>query len=434
MSSKGTVNGIGILGVSLIIAAIAGSVFYQSQHIDTHTILNLNPVAQLPPSHTSHHTIAQPQYQHDKTVTVKSGETLASIFENLKLSAATLEQVTASPISHDILTKIKPGQQLTFHIHNKKLQQLIFPFNHVSTLYLNATKAGFSENIQSKPVTITPEFKRAIVQSTLDDAMIRAGVPLQLYHQMTELFQGSINFKHGIKRGDRFGILFQEYYIDGKKDHPGNILVAEFKNKDKTVQAIRYTYPKNHTGYYTATGQGIEPLFLSRPIKHYKRISSHFTYHRLDPYLHIMRPHLGIDYAAPRGTPIYSISDGKVIFKGRNHGFGNAVVIRYSKKYKTLYGHMQKFAKRLHTGDSVKRGQVIGYVGSTGWSTGPHLHFEMYVYGIPQDPLKLKFPGGQSIPKAYTQRYLAYAHKMLDQFNLFQGLRLAHNDKTTFKE
>lgn len=434
MSSKGTINGIGILGVSLIIAAIAGSIFHQSQHIDTHTVLKLKSVTQLPPSNIIHHSIIQPHYHSGKTVTVKPGDTLASIFENLKLSAAILEQATASPISHDILTKIKPGQQLTFHIHDKKLQQLIFPFNHVSTLYLNATTAGFSANIESKPVTIVPEYKGAIIQTTLDDAMIRAGIPLRLYHQMTELFQGSINFKHDIKRGDRFGILFQEYYIDGKKDHPGNILVAEFKNKDKTVQAIRYTYPKNHTGYYTAKGYGVEPLFLSRPIKHYKRISSHFTYHRLDPYLHVMRPHLGIDYAAPRGTPICSIGNGRVIFKGRNHGYGNAVVIRYSKKYKTLYGHMQKFAKGLHIGDLVKRGQLIGYVGSTGWSTGPHLHFEMYVYGIPQDPLKLKFPGGKPIPSAYTQRYLSYAHKMLDQFNLYQASRLAQNDKTTFKE
>ena len=135
----------------------------------------------------------------------------------------------------------------------------------------------------------------------------------------------------------------------------------------------------------------------------------------------------------PRGTPIYSIGNGKVIFEGRDHGYGNAVVIRYSKKYKTLYGHMQKFAKGLHTGDLVKRGQLIGYIGSTGWSTGPHLHFEMYVFGIPQDPLKLKFPGGQSIPHAYTQPYLTYAQKMLDKFNLYQGPELAQNGKTTLQ-
>ena len=202
------------------------------------------------------------------------------------------------PISHDILTKIKPGQQLTLHIQNNKLQQLIFPFNHISTLYLNSTKAGFSANIESKPVTIAPEYKGATINSTLDDAMIRAGVPQRLYHQLTELFQGSINFKHDIKHGDHFGILFQEYYIDGKKDHPGDILVAEFKNKDKTYKAIRYTYPRNHTGYYTSDGRGVEPLFLSRPVKHYKRISSYFTHHRMDPYLHVMRPHLGVDYAA----------------------------------------------------------------------------------------------------------------------------------------
>ena len=210
-------------------------------------------------------------------------------------------------------------------------------------------------------------------------------------------------------------------------------MVAEFINKGQTHYAVRYTYPKNHTGYYTLDGRGVQPLFLRKPV-HYKRISSYFTYRRMDPYLHVMRPHLGVDFAAKRGTPIHSIGNGRVIFCGRDHGYGNAVVIRYSRKYKTLYGHMEKFAKGLHTGQFVKRGQIIGYIGSTGWSTGPHLHFEMYVYGIPRNPLKMSFPGGKSIPASYSKRYLAYAHKMLNRFNLYQSAGFAENGSTKFKE
>lgn len=435
MSSKGTKAGLGVFGILLI----AATIFFSITHKSSTTTLN-KPLALAPQTKPVNDAPAIPQQPpaptniHPHKFDVKHGDTLASIFHDLKLSAATLEAVTASSLANQHLTQIRPGQTLTFYIdRHHQLQQLVFPFDNISTLFINSSSTGYTTDIKSKPVTIALKYMSGTVKYTLSGAAMKAGLNVALYHQLTGIFQGSIDFRHNIRHGDNFKLLFKEYYIDGKRDHPGAIMAAEFTNRGKTYTAIRYTYPKNHTGYYTPDGHGVQSLFLKTPV-HYKRISSYFTYHRMDPYLHVMRPHLGIDYAAPEGTPIHSIGNGRILFRGRDHGYGNAMVIRYSRKYKTLYGHMEHFAKGQYVGAHVKRGEVIGYIGSTGWSTGPHLHFEMYVYGVPKDPLKLKFPGGKSIPASYTNDYLAYAQKMLARINLYQGPELAKNGKTTLKK
>lgn len=428
MSSKSTKAGIGTLSLIALIVIIVFSVRHQPDPATTKQLA----IAPVTPLRLAAPATAQPGIIHN--ITVKKGDTLASIFERLHLSDATLQDVTASSLANTQLTKIQPGQKISFDVAaHHDLQQIIYPYNHDSTLYVSKSAHGYLAEVNSKPVTVALEFKAGTVHHSLEQAAYSAGLTRGLYDQLHEIFQGSIDFKRSIRQGDHFAILFQEYYIDGKKDHPGNIIVASFTNQNKTYRAFRYTYPKNHTGYYTLQGKGVLPLFLKAPV-HYKRISSFFTYHRMDPYLHVMRPHLGIDYAAARGTPIHSIGNGRVLFAGRDHGYGNAVVIRYSRKYKTLYGHMEKFAKGLHAGELVKRGQVIGYIGSTGWSTGPHLHFEMYVYGIPKDPLKMKFPGGKAVPSSYSQRYLAYAHKMLARFKLYQSAGFAENDTNKVEE
>lgn len=428
MSLKGTKIGIGIIGMSLLATVIIASVRHNPATVSN--ALTIHPVTEA--------ELAAPatdQTGQAHTTTVKKGDTLASIFDHLHLSAATLEEVTASSEAATHLASIRPGQKITFNISpHHELQQIIYPYNNESTLYVSSSAHGYHSEIKSKPVTIALSYKAGVVHHSFKAAALRAGLSLDLYNRLITIFEGTVDFKHGIHKGDRFAILYQEYYIDGHKEHSGKIVMAQFINSGKTHYAFRYTYPKNHTGYYTLNGHGVEPLFLKRPVQHYKRISSFFTYHRMDPYLHIMRPHLGIDFAAKRGTPIHSIGNGRVIFCGRDHGYGNAIVIRYSRKYKTLYGHMEKFAKGMHVGELVQRGQIIGYIGSTGWSTGPHLHFEMYVNGVPRDPLKLSFPGGEPVPASYSKRYLTYAHKMLNRFNLYQSAGFAENGSTKLKE
>jgi murein DD-endopeptidase MepM/ murein hydrolase activator NlpD len=403
MSPNNTKAGIGILGIAIIISCIGYSLVHTEERTEKSTHTKRSPTKFIThPLGTAHH------------VTIQHGDTLANIFHQYGLKPATVEAVTASTLAYDKLSTLHPGQKLTLYIAKHQLRQLIYPYSHDSTLYVDASHAGYKASIKSKPISITLERKTGIVKQSVAQASHDAGMTTSLFHQLHDIFQGTIDFKQ-VKHGDHFTILYQEYYIDGKKDHPGDIIAVDFVHNGNHTKAIRYTYPKNHTGYYTPSGRGIKPAFLRCPVTHYKRISSYFTYRRLDPYLHVIRPHLGVDYAAPRGTPVRSIGRGIIAFQGKDHGYGNAIIIRFNKKYKALYGHLQKFAAHQKRGDAVKRGQIIGYIGSTGWSTGPHLHFGFYINGIPKNPLKIKLPRGESIPKSYQAAYQAYTKKMLER-------------------
>ncbi|MCB1827822.1 MAG: M23 family metallopeptidase, partial [Coxiellaceae bacterium] len=295
-----------------------------------------------------------------------------------------------------------------------------YPIDGERTLYIYTDQTKYKELLANKPLSKHILFKSVKIKSNFKHAVKAAGLTHQQIDQLETIFEGEINFAHDVHSGDQFSLLYNEYYWHGKKVKPGEILAAEFTHHGKTYKAIRFTYPRNHTGYYMPNGSGVEPLFLKRPL-HYKRISGKFSLRRFDPFLKIVHPHLGVDFAAKYGTPIKSIGAGKVIFHGWKGGYGKAVIVRYNRKYKALYGHMSRYAKGIRNGMIVKKGQVIGYVGSTGWATGPHLHFEIYVYGIPHNPLKMKFVGGKSVPKAYLSSFHKEADAMLNDLKRYQG-------------
>lgn len=368
---------------------------------------------------------------HWKLITIKSGDSLAKIFSKLRIPYNELEQILRLQAAKQHLTHLKPGQKLYFDLSitpNKQnhINEIKFSISSSKTLYIKKQGKKFTATLISEPMTATLEFKSGVIHHSLAVAARRAGLTRRLYSELLSIFQGDINYSRNLRSGDHFAILYKEYYVDGKKDHPGHIVAADFTNHGKTYRAVRFTYPKDHTAYYTPAGRGIKPLFIIPPIK-YKFISSGFQYHRLDPVTHTYRPHLGIDYAANYGTPIRSIGEGKVIFANKHEGYGNAVEVRYDHKYKALYAHMEHIARNIHSGEEVKQGEVLGYVGSTGWSTGPHLHFEMYVYGIPRNPLNMKFPNGKPIPKSYEAKFLQRAKSLLANLNLHEQSDRASN-------
>ena len=361
-------------------------------------------------------------------VTVSKGDSLTRIFSKFQVSYHQIKKMLAQPMAKKYLGKLYLGQTFYLHVDAKKDLIIIkYPINSDKTLFVYRNKDTVNAIIQKQPLTTALAYKSGVIHRSLAAAAKAAGLTYHMSSQLSNIFAGSVNF-NALRTGDHFGVLYKEYYLNGKKDHPGPIVAASFTHKGKTYKAVRFTYPHDHTGYYTPDGKGVEPLFLRSPLN-YKRISGHFTFHRYDPVLHLIHPHLGIDYAAKYGTPIQSIGDGKVIFHGKKGGYGNAVVVRYSRKYRALYGHMSRIATHLRNGEYVKKGQIIGYVGSTGWSTGPHLHFEMYVYGIPHDPLKMKFIGGKSIPKHYMQQFKEQSATVLAELERHEGTELAYADK-----
>jgi len=186
--------------------------------------------------------------------------------------------------------------------------------------------------------------------------------------------------------------------MNGEKLRPGNILAIEFINRGKTYRAVRHTTADNRHDYFTPAGKSMRKPFIRNPIE-YTRVSSHFNPRRLHPILKITRPHRGVDYAAPTGTPIRASGDGKIIFRGSKPGYGNVVIIQHGQAYSTLYAHLSRFAAKQRRGSQVRQKQVIGYVGSTGYATGPHLHYEFRINGVHRNPLTVKLPDSRPLPK-----------------------------------
>ena len=338
-------------------------------------------------------------------ITVKRGDSLYKIFKDNHIDYATLKNILTLPTAKHYLMQLPTGRTLYLHNDTEAEQLAIkYPIDDDHTLYIYSDNRKFSTYLANKPLMKHVLYKSITIKNTFAKSAHDAGLTYAQIHQLSDIFAGSINFSHDIHPGDKFSLLYNEYYWHDKKEKPGNILAATITNRGKTYTALRFTYPYNHSGYYTPDGHGVEPLFLRYPL-HYKRISSYFSLHRYDPFLHIVHPHLGVDFAAPTGTKIKSIGNGKIIFRGRKGGYGNTVIVRYEKKYKALYGHLSRFAANQQVGSTVKKGQIIGYVGSTGWATGPHLHFGLYIHGIPRNPLTMKIIGGKSVPKDYLPAF-----------------------------
>jgi len=287
-----------------------------------------------------------------------------------------------------------------------------------------------AKGFHSKTVTLQLEtrthYATGIIQHSLFKAGQDAGLPEKLIYQMATIFGWNIDFARDISAGDHFTVIYQDYYHGDKKVKTGEILAAQFTNRGTTYRMIGYQLPDNKFAYYTPEGLSNRRAFLRAPVK-FTRISSRFTVARKHPVLHRIRAHKGIDYAAPRGTPVHATSDGRIVFRGRKGGYGNVVMLKYGWRYTTVYAHMSRFARGQKVGKSVKQGDVIGYVGSTGLATGPHLHYELRVVGVARDPEKVKLPNAKPLPKKFIEDFKHKANNRIAQLELYQSAKLAEH-------
>ncbi|HIE54487.1 MAG TPA: peptidase M23, partial [Chromatiaceae bacterium] len=240
----------------------------------------------------------------------------------------------------------------------------------------------------------------------------KAGLSDRQIMELADIFGWDIDFALELREGDQFRVLYEEQYLDGKKLRNGPILGAEFINQGKSYRAIRYTDSKGDTAYYDPDGHAKRRAFIRTPVK-FSRISSRFTRKRWHPVLKKWRSHKGVDYAAPRGTPVKATGNGTVVFRGKKGGYGNVIFLRHGGKYTTVYGHLSRFAKGVKNGSKVKQGQIIGYVGSTGLATGPHLHYEFRINGIHRNPLTVKLPKTLRLPESEMARFLQQSQPLL---------------------
>jgi murein DD-endopeptidase MepM/ murein hydrolase activator NlpD len=267
-----------------------------------------------------------------------------------------------------------------------------------------------------------------VINSSLSQSAARAGLSHSLTMDMASVFGYDVDFAQDIRQGDEFDVIYEQKVVNGKAVGNGPILSARFTNRGKTYTAVRYTNKQGNSSYYTADGNSMRKAFIRTPVD-FARISSKFSMGRKHPILNKIRAHKGVDYAAPRGTPIKAAGDGKVLLAGRRGGYGNTVIIQHGNTYRTLYGHMQGFAKGVQTGGTVKQGQVIGYIGTTGLSTGPHLHYEFQVNGVHVDPLGQKLPMADPIAKAERARFLAQSQPLMARMDQEKATMLASSKR-----
>lgn len=340
---------------------------------------------------------------------IKKGESLGSIFRKEGLGYALPHKISEHPVANQ-LASISAGKAFEFLFdENEQLRKIHYPINSLQQLVVDIENddivAAEIEDLKyvTKQHTVSGEIKSSLYEAALD-----AGLSTNLTLEMVRIFGWDIDFVQDIRAGDTFHVIYTDYQVDDARVSDGDILAAEFTTQGQRYRAIRFEDDEGNVSFYTPEGESMLGTFLRSPVE-FSRISSRFG-RRLHPISKKWKTHKGVDYAASRGTPIRATADGKVVHLGRKGGYGKTIVLRHAGRFTTLYAHMNGYAKNIKSGARVKQGQTIGYVGSTGYSTGPHLHYEFRVDGVHRDSLTYKTPKASSISKNLREEFTAVAN------------------------
>ncbi len=363
------------------------------------------------------------------TVTIKSGDTLASILADHDIASTTTHQIARLNEQTRSLRRIQPGEKIKLlRDADGRLKQMKYVPDITRTLLIQRTgDQSFESQIINYQLQAYPVYREGRIESSLFEAAAAADIPEDVIMDLAGIFGWDIDFSLDIRQGDRFGIVYEELYKDDVKIRNGRILAAEFVNNGKTYRAVYYTDPAGNSDYFSPDGKSMRKAFLRSPVD-FRRISSRFSNKRWHPVLSAWRSHKGVDYAARSGTPVRAAGDGKVVFAGTKGGYGRLIVLRHGGRYTTAYGHLRGYARGIRSGKKVKQGQIIGYVGSSGVATGPHLHYEFRVNGVHRNPLTVKLPEAKPVHSAYHSHFEDNTRVYLSMLRLMDR-RLAQNSQ-----
>ena len=343
---------------------------------------------------------------------VKAGDSLASIFLRDGFSSRDVHEITRTEHGKQ-LAEIFPGHRLAFTKLGNTLETLTYSTDRLTSYTFHRDGDQFTAIKQVFQPDRVTTYKHSSIDSSLFVASQRAGLPDNLTMRLAQIFQWDIDFVLDIRPGDEFFVLFEELYFEGEFVGYGDILAAEFVNQGRRYRAVQYQTQSGRKDYFTPDGISMRKAFLRAPVE-FSKISSRFNMRRLHPVRKTVRPHRGIDYAAPIGTPILAAGDGRINTATRNRANGRYIIINHGQQFVTKYLHLSKFARGIKAGKRVKQGQVIGYVGATGLVTGPHLHYEFLVNGVHMNPRTVALPKAKSIAKGELPQFaLATRQHML---------------------
>lgn len=334
---------------------------------------------------------------------ILTGSTFSILASEAGIASDTANKILESAKKIYDLSNIKVGKELDFVFDKKTgaLKELAYDIDTENKLIVDNVSTSTDADWQatSSPINYQIQIASAegTIGSSLYETMIRQNLDQRLIIALADMFAWQIDFAGEIQNGDTFKVIYEKRYLNGNYIMPGNILAAKFINNGKEYTGYYFKNSDGKEGYYDRDGKSLQKVFLKSPIQ-YKYISSGFSYSRLDPvtqtYYHA---HRALDLAANYGTPAVAIGDGMVIQAGWNGPYGISVTIRYNEEYTSVYGHFEALAKGIKKGVDVKQGQVVGYVGSTGESTGPHLHYEIHKFGVYVNPFNIEVPDGKPV-------------------------------------
>jgi len=357
-----------------------------------------------------------------KSVVVKKGDNLALIFKRNGLSPQQTYRVSNAGQDAKKLLKIMPGEVLELQIDQQnQLISLQYPFTSTDTLVISKNEdSSFSSKIETLNVDTRLNYTQGDVTNSFWNAGVKANLTDNQIMQVAGIFGWDVDFALGLRAGDSFYVMFEEHYIDGEFIENGDIVAAQFVNQGEAYTAIRY----EDGNFYTPEGQSMRKSFLRAPVN-FRYISSSFKKKRFHPVQKRWKAHRGVDYAADRGTPVMAAGDGKVIKAAYDKYNGHHVFIQHGEKYVTKYLHFTK--RKVKRGQTVKQGQLIGTVGSTGLASGPHLHYEFLVNGVHRNPRTVDLPKAQPIAKKEKSKFIDIAAFRLQQLNNNKRIMLAMN-------
>ena len=353
-------------------------------------------------------------FQHVENAEIQSGQFFGEILSDAGMSYLDIEKMVQNADTIFDVKQFRVGKEYMLLSRDTAQGYEYFIYEPSVYNYTVFDLKDLSVTKKERPITTTVEASKGSVETSLWNAMTDAGLSYNLTAKMEDALQWSVDFHH-VQQGDEFKIIYDQDYIEGERVGAGKVHAAWYKTSGNEYNAIYFEHPE-HGGYYDAEGRPMNKGFLKSPVK-YSRISSGYNLRRFHPILKRTKPHFGTDYAAPRGTPILAVGDGVVTKASRTRGNGNFVKIRHDKTYETQYLHMQKFATGISSGAHVKQGQVIGYIGSTGLATGPHVCFRFWKNGKQVNHRRLTFPPPAPLPDEFMPEFTEQREILVGKLN-----------------
>lgn len=366
---------------------------------------------------------ATPAYE-TLALTIKKGDTLDRLFRRNNLNLGHLAAISKLEEARQRFRRLKPGDKFEIRHESGDLVSMYSVLDLTSALSIARGDDGFTAEIIERPIEKRIRKAYGVIDTSLFEAGSAAGLSDRTVMNIAGIFAWDVDFVFDIRVGDNFYVMFEEIWQDGDYVTDGEIIAAEFNNDGRSHRAIRFIDESGRSDYFTPEGLSVRKAFMRAPVD-FTRISSNFNPNRRHPILNTIRAHRGVDYAAPRGTPIKASGDGKVIFRGTKSGYGKTVILQHGGNITTLYAHMSNFAKNAGLGKRVVQGQTIGFVGATGLATANHLHYEYRLNGVHRNPRTVPLPKADPIDERYRASFLANTASIIEELEQFKRTQLA---------